>query len=243
MKLRSKGSALHARAELIIPWLVNGSLPPDEESEVRRHIAGCAQCQADYEEQLRVREAMCAEGPLVFAAESSYQKLLARMQSTEPEREARPEWEPRPERESRAPIVPFQPRRAARPFREAPPVVRWLAAAVILQAFALGVGAWAWHSSGGADRAPYSTLTSASPAYESGPRVRIVFKPDLSMGTLQTLLQGAGAHIVDGPADGGVYTLGFARSPDSAAALGKRLASLRADPAVLFAEPVQDGVR
>lgn len=231
VKLRSKGSALHARAELIIPWLVNGSIPGDGEPEVREHIADCPRCRADYEEQLRVREAMCAEGPLVFAAESSYQKLLADIQSratgSEPRMEASAPAAARPER----------------PFRQTPPVVRWLAAAVILQAFALGVGAWAWHSAGAAVTARYVTLTSASPAVDFGPRVRIVFKADLSLGALQTLLRGAGAHIIDGPADGDVYTLGFARPPDSAAALGKRLATLRADPAVLFAEPVQHDVR
>jgi hypothetical protein len=57
------------------------------------------------------------------------------------------------------------------------------------------------------------------------------------------VLQHAGAHIVDGPADGNVYTLGFARPPRSSAALGERVAALRANPAVLFAEPVQQGVR
>jgi hypothetical protein len=60
---------------------------------------------------------------------------------------------------------------------------------------------------------------------------------------LQTLLQKAGAHIIDGPADGNVYTLGFAPPPGSRAALAQRVAALRANPAVLFAEPVQDGAR
>ncbi len=52
---------------------------------MRQHIAACPECREDYEEQLRVCEAMRADGPLVFAAESSYQKLLARMQNPEAE--------------------------------------------------------------------------------------------------------------------------------------------------------------
>lgn len=237
MKFRPKLSALHARAELIIPWLVNGSLPADAEAAVREHIATCPRCQQDYEEQLRVREAMCAEGPLVFAAESSYQKLLTRIENQEA---------------NTAPAIDSQPRVAAmdlrsprmmRQFRETPPIVRWLAAAVILQAFALGLGAWAWQSSG-ADSSPrYATLTSVSPSYASGPRARVLFRTDVTVGDLQTVLRGAGAHIIDGPADGNVYTLGFAQPPGSRAALAKRIAGLRANPAVLFAEPVQDGVR
>lgn len=232
MKLRVKrSSSLHARAELIIPWLVNGSLPADAEPALREHIATCPECREDYEEQLRVREAMRVEGPLVFAAESSYQKLLARLQKPEADWETSEEA---PELDSMA---------ATYPIRQIPPAVRWLAAAVILQAFALGVGAWMWHSSRAASDSPYVTLTSASPSYDSGPRVRVLFRTDLSIGALQTVLQQSGAHIIDGPADGDVYTLGFASPPGSEAALEKRIAALRANPAVLFAEPVQHGVR
>ena len=229
MKLLSKRSTLHARAELIIPWLVNGSLPA-EEPALREHVATCPECREDYEEQLRVRTAMRAEGPLVFAAEPSYQKLLTRIQNPEAGREpfaadAEPDAIP-----------------ATLPIRRTSPAVRWLAAAAIVQAFAIGVGAWMLHSSSAASSAPYATLTSASPSYESGPRVRVLFRTDLSVAGLQTLLQGAGAHIIDGPADGDVYTLGFAPPPGSPSALEKRIAALRANPAVLFAEPVQDGV-
>jgi hypothetical protein len=224
-----KRHSVHTRAELLIPWLVNGSLPAGAERELREHLATCPACRDDYEEQLRVREAMRAEGPLVFAAESSYQKLLARLQN------------PQAGREPLAAAGELAPPEALYAVRRTPPVVRWLAAAVILQAFAIGLGAWMWHSSNASAR--YVTLTSASPSYDSGPRVRVLFKTDLSVGALQTLLEGAGAHIIDGPADGNVYTLGFAPPPGSSAALEKRVAALRANPAVLFAEPVQEGVR
>ena len=131
-----KLSKLHTRAGMIIPWLVNGSIPADAEPALREHVAACPECREDYEEQLRVREAMRAEGPLVFAAESSYQKLLARMQSPQAD------WEPRA-----AAAGPYPSEKAMSRLRPTSPVVRWLAAAVILQAFALGLGAWAWHSS------------------------------------------------------------------------------------------------
>lgn len=223
MKLLSKLSIPHARAELIIPWLVNGSLPADAEPALREHISGCPACRKDYEEQLRLRAAMRAEGPLVFAAESSYQKLLARIQKSDADREAAVgAADPRP------PAPPA-------PLRHARPIVRWLAAAVILQAFALGIGAWKWHSTVVPGDARYATLTSAPASDDSGPRVRVLFRTDLPVGELQKVLQQAGAQIIDGPADGDVYTLRLA-SP-------KRIAALRGNPAVLFAEPVQKGVR
>jgi len=231
VKLRSERSTLHARAELVIPWLVNGSLPAEAEPAVRQHIAVCPECREDYEEQLRVSEAMRADGPLVFAAEPSYQKLLARMQNPKAGREPR-------EEPLELPLA-----RPRHPFRPPSPAVRWLAAAVVLQAFALGVGAWAWHSSSVAPGAPYRTLTSAAPSYDSGPRVRVLFRTDLSVGALQSVLRDAGANIIDGPADGDVYTLRFTHPPGSRAALEKRIADLRANPSVIFAEPVQNGVR
>jgi hypothetical protein len=230
VKLPSIRSALHARAELVIPWLANGTLPADAEPAVREHIAACPKCREDYEEQVRVCQAMRTEGPLVFAAESSYQKLLTRMQN------------PQIEREPSAAPVELRPSRATHPFRQTPPAVRWLAAAAVLQAFALGAGAWVWHSSEPRHDAGYATLTAAAPSYESGLRVRVLFSPDLSVGALQGVLQAAGARIIDGPADGNVYTLGFAQPPRSSGALSKRIAALRANPAILFAEPVQDGV-
>jgi hypothetical protein len=195
---------------------------------MRRHILSCPECGEDFEEQLLVCQSTRADGPLVFAAEPSYKKLLARIRNPEIGRERH--------------AAALRPSKIIPPFRYAPPVVRWLAAAVILQGFAIGAGAWAWHASGSAGGARYVTLTSAS-SYDSGRRVRVVFKADLSLGDLQTLLRGVGAHVIDGAADGDVYTLGFARPPDSAAALEKRIAALRANSAVLFAEPVQRGVR
>jgi hypothetical protein len=231
VKLRFPRSALHTRAELVIPWLANGSLPADAEPLVRQHIAGCPECRADYEEQVSVCQAMRTEGPLVFAAESSYQKLHTRILRAETGRA--------PPADAELPGSG-----ATRPLRHTSPVVRWLAAAVILQAFAIGVGAWIWHSSGATvGAARYVTLTSESPSYNSGPRVRVLFRTDLTVGALQTVLQVAGAHIIDGPADGNVYTLGFAPPPDSPAALEKRITALRANPAILFAQPVQAGVR
>lgn len=231
MQLPSKRAALHARAAQLIPWLANGTAPADAEPAVRGHIETCPECREDLEEQQRVCAAMRADGPLVFAAESSYQKLLARLQGAE-EAAARPDPTLRP--------IPVP---AGQFWRHPSPLVRWLVAAVILQAFALGIGAWVWHaaSAPGADR--YMTLTSAAPRYDSGPRARVVFSKALSMGSLQILLQRAGAHIIDGPADGGVYTLGFAPPPRSAAGLRQRISALRADPAVLFAEPIPVGVR
>lgn len=223
MNLLSNRFALHTRAALLIPWLVNGTTPEEAEPAIREHIATCPQCREDYAEQLRVREHMATEGPLVFAAESSYQKLLARIRADDGDRHGG--------RHTRLASLSVA------------PAVRWLAAAVVVEALALGLGAWMWHSQTVTRAAPYLTLTSPSPSYDSGARVRAVFRTDMTLATLQKVLRGAGARIIDGPTAENVYTLGFARPPDSSAELQQRIDALRADSAVLFAEPVPARVR
>lgn len=142
-------------------------------------------------------------------------------------------------------------RAGRRPLWHSAVVTRWLAAAVVIEALGLGLGASMWGAGRAGDAvapvtgpasiqaipAPYRTLTTPAPRYGAGAHVRIVFRPELSLGQLQRILRRAGAHIVDGPTDARVYTLGFAAPLRSAQALDARIAMLRADPNVLFAEP------
>jgi putative zinc finger protein len=144
-------------------------------------------------------------------------------------------------------------RGARRKFWRSAVAVRWLAAAAVIEAVALGFGALAWQrhnpvdasayalttSTSRPDAAPYRTLSTPAPSYAAGPRVRVVFRPRLSLDQLQKLLRGVGAHIVDGPTDARVYTLGFVKPIASSEALNDRIATLRADPNVLFAEPAE----
>ena len=222
----------HDQAAELIPWLVNGTLAPEQTAGLRRHLQSCERCRADLEEQRQVHEAMRAEGPLLFAAEASFHKLLPRLQSGhgEPSREHLRGAGRRGE--GAAPPSPSR-----HPGARAPALLRWLAVAAAVEALALGIGGYLWASSGRTPPAPYYTLTSPSPSYREGERVRAVFKSELSLGQLQTLLHSVNAHIIDGPTGAGVYTLGFPASVDAAMA-HERILSLRARASVLFAEPV-----
>ncbi|MGH8259501.1 MAG: zf-HC2 domain-containing protein [Steroidobacteraceae bacterium] len=149
-------------------------------------------------------------------------------------------------------------RESARSVWRSPAVARWLAAAVVIEAVGLGLGTWIWqtgpagnaatslsgsrtvHATVHASAAPYRTLTSPAPRYAAGERVRVVLRSDVTLGQLQKLLRSIDAHIVDGPTEAHVYTLGFAVPIGSAQALDGRIATLRADPDVLFAEPADD---
>ena len=73
------------------------------------------------------------------------------------------------------------------------------------------------------------------------PRVRIVFRAGLSVQDLGVLLHRAGAHIIDGPSESNVYTLGYSDADATPREIEKRAAALRASTDVLFAEPLGTG--
>src|SRR6185312_13923994 len=242
----------HDTAAQLMPWLINGTLAPEEAASVRAHLAVCSSCHADFDAEQRLYDAVRAEGLLVFSGEPSFQKLMARIEgedfaaaeaiSVAAERPAIP-----------AKRDASRHRSTRRQFWRSPATVPWLAAAVVIEALGLGLGAWAWQAHNSVDTvaaltsstsrsnaAPlYRTLTTPSPSFRAGRRVRVVFQPHLSLDHLQKLLRGVGAHIVDGPTDANVYTLGFSLPGVSVDALDERIAMLRADPNVLFAEPVE----
>jgi Putative zinc-finger len=241
----------HERAAQLIPWLVNGTLPIEEATPLRAHLADCAKCRSDFESEQHLYESIRSDGPLVFTGESSFEKLMARIESerelaTEETATAGRPMSPvgvgPPEAlasEARVPLRHLRRRGsnpAARRPRRASPGVRWLTAAVLVEAVALTLGGFLWYR---AERAPgggYVTLSEPPVHYGEGTRVRAVFATDLTLDGLQRLLRATGAHIVDGPSDARVYTLGFAEPRPSAAQVAARLATLRADPHVLFAE-------
>lgn len=216
---------VHLIAAEQIPWYVNGTLEAAAASRLTAHLDVCAQCRGDYEAQVRLFDAMQADGTLVFAAEPSFQKLMGRIGDGA---DARALLD--------APPLPAPARSVPMKRRASVGIAQWLAAAVVLEAVGLGYGAWAWHGYTVA-AAPYVTLTSAEPSYHSSARVRVVFRSGLSVQGLGLLLRQAGAHIIDGPTSANVYTLGFAGTALTPDIVERRAAALRASADVLFAEP------
>src|SRR5690348_1761467 len=236
MKMGSKPeiSDAHDEAAQLIPWLINGTLDAEEAASVRAHLAACPSCRADFDSEQRLYEAIRSDGPLVFSGEPSFQKLVARLEADDfAAAGAAPDAPETAVAEAAAaveaaPAIPAERsaarnsgasrrttsrrRSARRRFWGSPVAVRWIAAAALIEAVGLGLGAWAWPTHGpvvaaayplsasalGSNAAPYRTLTTPPPSYAAGSRVRVVFRPRLSLGELQRLLLGVGAHIVDG---------------------------------------------
>ena len=213
-----------------IPWYVNGTLEAAEAARLSAHLKVCEPCRREYAGQVRLFEAMQTDATLVFAAEPSFRKLMTRIGTHEDAGELASGATP--------PVAPVMARKAPHaPAR----VARWLAAAAVIEGLGLGYGAWAWHAYSATAQSPYVTLTSPAASYRDAPRIRIVFRSGLSMQALGVLLHRAGAHIIDGPTESNVYTLGFSGGEVTPREIEQRATALRASSDVLFAEPLGTG--
>ena len=112
---------------------------------------------------------------------------------------------------------------------------RWLVAAVVVQALALG---WLASHVVTRDAAPpwaYRTVTTPSTVDPSLPRFRVVFAGEATVADQQDLLARRGLVIVGGPSQSGVYVVAPA-GPHLVGHPAALLADLRTEEAVRYAE-------
>jgi anti-sigma factor RsiW len=210
-------------AARLLPWYVTVRLNAQDAQRVTRHLERCAICREDVSRERALRALLKSDSALEYAPQPGLAKMLARI--GELEREA-----PRaaPSAVSRTPV-------RARRLR----AVHWLAAAALVQTFALGaLGTWSLHHSAQLKQEPrYATMSSAAVPVAPGSRIRVVFSPSMSLGALQALLAQHALTLVRGPSDAGAYTLAFTDSRLAAERLNPTVAALRRDARVMFAEP------
>lgn len=212
----------HAEAWSLLPWLANGRIEAADREWVEAHVAACAECRAELVSQRMVATQMNrdASAPRNENDEQkSFNKLWARIEAAE------------------SATVPVSGASGGSGASRASRTVRWLAAAVVVQAIGLGViGASALRSDMNKDE----IVTVADPeARPNAPAVRIVFAPAASIDTVNTLLSHQGLSIVAGPGTQGNFTAVL--SPDAVAsgASAESVAQvISKDPNVSFAQPV-----
>lgn len=209
----------------MLPWYVNGTLTPDDAARVEAHLASCASCASDARAQARLRSLLRAPAPVEYAPSAGLRKLLTRIEEVEREY---------PESGAEIPRD-----RASR--RTGSRAVRWLVAAVVVQAVGLAaIGAsQLWPPQGGESSPTYRTLTSSATTAHDAQRFRVVFEQTMTLAELGDLLRVHRLTIVAGPSESGILTLALPE-PDPALE-SSVLASLRADAHVRFAEPVAPG--
>jgi hypothetical protein len=142
----------HAEAWALLPWLANGRIAGEEREWVEAHVHTCAECRAELAAQRMISSGMRDDAvPTPTAAsdeQRSFDKLWARIEASE------------------SATLPATGTGGGGGFR-ASRTVRWLAAAVIVQAVGLGVLGFSSLSGGAGTRDDYINVTREDPPHGS----------------------------------------------------------------------------
>jgi len=220
--------ACDSEAARLLPWFATGRIDAEDAARVEAHVATCPVCRADLATQRTLHGLMQSEEKVEHAPQPSLQKLMSRINELDRE----------------IPMASASAAEAAialpRPTPARTGMPRWLAAAVVVQAVGLGLlGTLLWQHAGGRHAAAeYVTLSTVEVGQETAPRVRVVFVADMTLGGMAALLGALHSDIVGGPTEAGAYTLALRPETNKPVSVNASLARLRADPRVLFAEPV-----
>lgn len=172
--------AAHKVADVLLPWLVNGTLEGDELAFVSQHVEGCTRCQREVA-WLREFHAACVAGEAQPGASSAFRKLRRQLEDPSPGRPAlRSRW------------------------NRLGYGSQWLIAAQLAAIVVLG-SLWLTGVEGPAQFRTLGATTASAPM--TGDLV-VVFDPATSESELRRILRGAGARVVDGPTDSNAYVLG-----------------------------------
>jgi Putative zinc-finger len=215
----------HAEAWALLPWLANGRIAPEEREWVEAHVQGCAECNAELAAQRmvasQVTRDVASSAPVTASEEQqSFNKLWARIEAGESASKTATG--------TAGVVVPV-----ARTSR----TVRWLAAAVVVQALGLAVLGLALRNGQPAE-AIFKTVAKVEPRLNA-PSVRLVFAPGAPIATINTLLTHQELSIVAGPGSAGNYTAVLSADAVASGATADSVAAVMArDPNVTFAQPI-----
>lgn len=215
MSINDADRETHTSLQLLLPWYVNGSLGAGEHERVAEHLARCPECAAELANQRAVAECIRASTVDSMAGQLAYSRLQSRLRSGRPGTEA------------------------ARGLRAVGRLAPWFATAAALATVAvLMADRGIPHEPGFSVVPPANYRTLADPASVTRPNtLRVVFAKDTQRQRIEAIAASVGAHIMDGPSQHGVFTLGLPDSGSEPGPLAHALDALRANDAVVFVEP------
>ena len=167
----------HDEVQELLPWLVNGTLDPEEAERLEAHLAECADCRAELEAERKLAAAV-AGTPL--DCDSGWESMQRRMQG---EVSAGPA--PAPLWRKRIPIG-------------------WAVASPLAAAAALGI---IFVNVTPKQPAEPQYRALGSPATTEPANLVVQFAPATKLSDVQGLLQSVDARLVDGPTATGAYLL------------------------------------
>ncbi len=204
----------HEQAVELLPWLANDSLEVGEVDLVLAHAKSCVICRRELTQLESLQDSISQAAALTAIPAPDMRRLNARIDALI-------------ERENRALVVAAK----LRELLGSPWRIAFAAQTVLLLVLAATL---LWPD---ANNSEFSTLTVPEDLPD-GHYVRVVFDPNLTATELSRLLNEMSLTVSAGPSNRGVYTLGI---PDPASGVDRDavVANLRANPGVLFAQPVR----
>lgn len=201
-------NAPHRRAWELMAWVTAGSATDDERYFVEEHLKTCADCRDEAEFHQRLHSTLLQSASAPHDGEPALQRLMARI-------------------DAGAPGEMPSARAGA-----ASSLVRWLVAAVVVQAVGLGAAGVALWERGTAPE--YRTFSHAAPDGRAA-TIRLVPVASLDIAGMQALLARHGLVVVEASSD--AHSFGLAAKGPTLD-VGALVLRLRAEPGVLLAEPV-----
>ena len=203
----------HRAADEMLPWLVNGTLEGDELAAVEQHVRECARCRREVD-LLKQLQAVCAIDEPAPDATPSYRRLHERIAGRR--RLGSLGDRLRASSSGLGNALPHgQNGRSPREF-----------AGIVMLAVRVAMPV-------GESAGLYQTLGAPAARAARGGTVAVVFVPAATESELRRIVQAAGARVVDGPTESNAYVLEVPAGHRDAI-----LAALRAEPAVVLAQPL-----
>lgn len=204
----------------VLPWYLNGTVPPAQVRELDAHLRTCVRCQQARELWSSVQHQRRNEPVVIGDVEAALRTMEQRLDRYESGTRASRDTTPAAGLWQRARAVLHPPRLAA----------------VLALLLVAGIGVTQWRADAGARAAPYKTLSDTSapavaPAQQH--RLRILFHRDTTDARMQAIFNTYQAQVVAGPTARGVYTVVV---PAQEAEPRQIAEDLRRVPEVLVAE-------
>ncbi len=237
----SSSTDQHQQILLLLPWYLNQSLGQDERQQVERHLKNCMLCNRELVALRKLAAAVKCSSDLDVAAEASFARLRAKLQTTELVRNP-------PEPSHNQPATGWFGKRAhAAPALSGPAanrqsrllrlsgstVTRFAIAASMLLAMIPLIMQYG--------RPPaatdYYTLSAARPGTPAGAKLHVVFAKSLPDAGIDALLEQIHGQRIEGPNSAGAYTVKLGAGKDSVDVTAA-VALLRSQQNVLLVEPV-----
>lgn len=217
----------------LLPWYVNGTLNPDEQVRVDRHLGTCAECRQELllYRQLDGRHSTSRHAPDWRPTPAGFANILKGIDALESANDTRV-----------SPVkMPGRLATLSTWFKETPRPVFWFMSLETLALTAL-VLLVIGRLPPPPEEPLFQTLSNERPPVNTSlPRLSIVFAEDITEREIRELLQAQRGQLVQGPSMLGVYTLQLAAGGEHA--LQQAMNQLRSHPKVKLVEAVSGGGR